>query len=579
MKKEEVQKVTLRDYLWILNDIKIPVLFLILIFVSHLISTFASMELSLFTGTMVDARGDVPIKELVSYCVSFLIIGLTAAASYIFSAFASEHVNLGIRTKLWQKIMYARQSCYDSDGGESLVSRVTADCDYASKLLTITVEILGILLSLILYVRRLYRLNVTLANAMMLLIPISMLFGWVYASLRFVIAQKTQAMLANTTTYLVERTHNINLIKTSNAQQEERDNGFQHFQEQYKTQIKTGLMTHFNTAMQWLFSILSLLIPFVVGASLVRDKVIRAGVVIAFYSLATTTGTTATNLINSIGSIRQANGALSRVISVLRMPDERGFTGATMDVPDQDIRISDISFAYGQKQVLNGVSCLIPKNKITAVIGHNGSGKSTLIKLLDRLNDPDGGVISFGGQNANEFDLHEWRKAFCLVAQDCPLIEGTIRENICYGCERPIDEEDLITVAKQARCYGFIQNLPQGFDTHIAQGGSNLSGGQRQCIAIARAIMNDPDYLLLDEATSNLDAQSERIVMEALQGLMKGRTTVIISHSLSTIRSADHVIVLNDGVVEQTGTPAEILAQSDNYLSKVIRRGKTCKSQ
>lgn len=578
MKKEKRQKVTLRDHLWILKGIKIPVLFLLLIFACQLVSTFASMELSLFTGTMVDAQGNVPTEELVAYCVSFMIIGLAAAANYIFSTFASEQVNLGIRTKLWRKIMYAKQSCYDSDGGESLVSRVTADCDYASKLLTISVEILGIMLSLAMYIRKLYKLNVKLANAMMLLIPISMLFGWVYAKLRFVIAQKTQAMLAGTTTYLVERTHNINLIKTSNAQQQERDNGVKHFQEQYKTQIKTGLMTHFYTAMQWLFSILSLLIPFVVGAALVNDKIIRAGVVIAFYSLSTTTGTTATNLINSIGSIRQANGALSRVISVLRLPDERNDTGVTMDIPDQDLRISNIGFAYGQKQVLDGVCCIIPKKKITAVIGRNGSGKSTLIKLLDRLNDPNEGIICFGEQDASEFDIHEWRKAFCLVAQDCPLIEGTIRENICYGCERSIDEEELVMVAKQARCYDFISKLPQGFDTHVAQGGSNLSGGQRQCIAIARAIMNDPDYLLLDEATSNLDAQSERMVMEALQELMKERTTVIISHSLATIRNADHVIVLNNGMVEQTGTPAEILAQTDNYLCKVIQRGESCKS-
>lgn len=577
MKKEKLQKVTIKDHLWVLKDIKIPVLFLLLIFVFHLISTYASMELSMFAGTAVDAQGNVPTKELLAYCTSFLIIGLAAAANYILGAFASERVNLGIRTKLWRKIMYAKQSCYDSDGGESLVSRVTADCDYASKLLTLAVDLLSIVLSLGLYIGKLYKLNVKMANAMMILIPISALFGWVYAKLRFVIAQKNQAMLAGTTTYLAERTHNLNLIKTSNAQQQERDNGVQHFQEQYKTQIKTGLMSNFYTAMQWLFSILSLLIPFLVGGALVKDKVIRAGVVIAFYSLASTTGTTATNVIDGIGSIRQANGALSRVISVLRLPDERNETGATMDVPDQDIRISNIGFAYGQKRVLDGVCCIIPKKKITAVIGSNGSGKTTLIKLLDRLNEPDEGVICFGVQDASTFDIHEWRKAFCLVAQDCPLIEGTIRENICYGCERSIDEEDLITVAKQARCYDFVSKLPLGFDSPVAQGGSNLSGGQRQCIAIARAIMNDPDYLLLDEATSNLDAQSERMVMEALQELMKGRTTVIISHSLATIRNADHVIVLNNGTVEQTGTPAEILAQTDNYLCKVIQRGEACR--
>jgi len=151
-------------------------------------------------------------------------------------------------------------------------------------------------------------------------------------------------------------------------------------------------------------------------------------------------------------------------------------------------------------------------------------------------------------------------------------MEGTVRENICYGCERPISKDELIKVAKQARVYDFVSELPDGFDSHVAPGGTNFSGGQRQLIAIARAIMNNPDYLLLDEATSNLDAANERIVMEALNELMKGRTTVIIAHSLSAIRNADHVIILRNGKIEGSGSPAEILNATDNYLSTVMGR-------
>ena len=248
-----------------------------------------------------------------------------------------------------------------------------------------------------------------------------------------------------------------------------------------------------------------------------------------------------------------------------------------MDDPDQDITFCDVNFSYQEdKQILKQLNCVIPKNKVTAIVGANGSGKSTMFKLLDRLYTPGEGTLMFGNVPAEEYDLHAWRKTFCLVAQGSPLMEGTVRENICYGCQRPISQEELIKVAKQARVYDFVSALPEGFDTRVAPGGTNFSGGQRQCIAIARAIMNNPDYLLLDEATSNLDAHSERMVLEALDELMRGRTTVVISHSLASIRNADHVIILKDGKVEASGAPAQVLQATDNYLQKVMQRRNAC---
>ena len=138
------------------------------------------------------------------------------------------------------------------------------------------------------------------------------------------------------------------------------------------------------------------------------------------------------------------------------------------------------------------------------------------------------------------------------------MIEGTVRENMCYGCRQDISDEKLLEIAKLSRVYDFVSKLPDKFETHVALGGANFSGGQRQCIAIARAMLNDPKYLLLDEATSNLDAQNEHAVLDALKELMKGRTTVIIAHSLASIRHADHVIVLHNGKVESMGAPAMI---------------------
>ena len=567
------EKASFQDYLWVLRGIRIPWLFIALIFVCVLVMTVASIGVSYFTGDMVDAQGNVPSAKLAVFALSYLAMALCVAGQTIFQEIAAQRINLGLRAKLWRKIIYTSQSSFDQDGGEALVSRVTADCDYASRLLTTLVGFASLAVSLAMVLVQMYRLSGTIFNAMMVLIPLSALVGWVYAKLRFLFAQRSQTMLARATTYLVERTRNLYLIKTENAQQKEVREGRERFREQYVMQIKTGLMEAFYACLQTVYSILSVLIPFLLGAKLVKDGVMTTGNVVTFYAVAGSAGMYFANVINAVGTIREANGALSRVILTMKQPDEQAKEGQALDVPDQDVSFEEVCFSYGEgKTVLESISCRIPKNEVTAVIGTNGSGKSTLFKLLDRLYEPQSGTLRFGNENAADYDVHSWRKAFCLVAQGSQLMEGTVRENICYGCERRVTEEELVKVAKQARVYDFVSKLPDGFDTGVAPGGSNFSGGQRQCIAIARAIMNNPDYLLLDEATSNLDAKSERIVMEALEELMRGRTTVVIAHSLATIRRADHVIVLRDGRVESSGDPKQILSTSGNHLGKVMGR-------
>lgn len=566
------ERVGIKEYFGIFKGIKIPWLFFIMIFVCTIGTTIAGMTVTYFTGDVVDASGEVPTAQLVSYAVGYILVGIFATGSLIFSGIASERINLGLRKKLWRKIIYTKQSCYDEDGGESLVSRVTTDCDFASKLFTTIVSFVSLAVSMGMYIVQMYQLSTRLANYMLILIPISALIGWGYTKLMYLISQKTQAMLSRTTTYLIERTRDLNLVKVANAQTEEVQAGADCFKEQYSMQLKTGLMNIFYVALQSLYNILSILIPFAVGAGLVANGYMTAGSVVVFYGFSSTVGTSFTNVISYCGEIKAANGALARVIKTFKLPDEQAETGIQLDEPDADITFEKVCFKYTDVPVLEDLTCEIPKHKVTAIIGANGSGKSTVFKLLERLYEPEDGVMSFGGTDVKEFSLHAWRKAFAMVAQDSPLMEGTIRESICYGCERDITEDELKEVAKRSGVYKFVVELEDGFDSKVLSGGTNFSGGQRQCIAIARAMMNNPDYLLLDEATSNLDVKSEKMVLTALNELMKNRTTIIIAHSLSAIRSADHVIILENGKVAGSGSPKEVLKRSDSYLAKVMNR-------
>ena len=204
MKKQkkpyQLEKASFQDYLWVLRGIRIPWLFIALIFVCVLVMTVASIGVSYFTGDMVDAQGNVPTAKLAVFALSYLAMALCVAGQTIFQEIAAQRINLGLRAKLWRKIIYTSQSSFDQDGGEALVSRVTADCDYASRLLTTLVGFASLAVSLAMVLVQMYRLSGTISNAMMVLIPLSALVGWVYAKLRFLFAQRSQTMLASATT-------------------------------------------------------------------------------------------------------------------------------------------------------------------------------------------------------------------------------------------------------------------------------------------------------------------------------------------------------------------------------------------
>jgi len=229
------------------------------------------------------------------------------------------------------------------------------------------------------------------------------------------------------------------------------------------------------------------------------------------------------------------------------------------------IDFKNVSFDYGQhKNILNNISFSLKSGEKIGLVGPSGGGKSTLLNLIPRFYDPASGTISIDNININECHLKDLRAHISLVSQDAFLFNGTIRENILYG-NLEATEQDLITAAKQAAAFDFIEALPDGFETQVGEGGGMLSGGQKQRIAIARAFLKDAPIVLLDEATSALDNESEAHVQTALQSLMHGRTTIIIAHRLSTITKCDRIFVLKEGTIHGEGTHKELLEKNALY--------------
>jgi subfamily B ATP-binding cassette protein MsbA len=247
-------------------------------------------------------------------------------------------------------------------------------------------------------------------------------------------------------------------------------------------------------------------------------------------------------------------------------------TSETPDLPDavrldgirSGIRIAKVSFSYGREPVLRDVSLDVKRGEMVAIVGATGSGKTTLADLLLRFYDPDAGAIEVDGVDLRRITRDSWLEHVAVVTQEPFLFAGTIRENIAYG--RPgASEAEQREAARVAHVDEFLGRLPQGWDTDVGDAGTLLSGGQRQRITIARAVLKNPEVLIFDEATSALDAKSERLVQEAIDGLLAGRTTFVIAHRLSTVRHADKIVVLERGAVAELGTHDELLAKRGRY--------------
>ncbi|GIV27490.1 MAG: multidrug ABC transporter ATP-binding protein [Bacteroidia bacterium] len=274
-----------------------------------------------------------------------------------------------------------------------------------------------------------------------------------------------------------------------------------------------------------------------------------------------------------IASIQRALGANDRLLQLMQQPVE----DVQINLPDNfiypkelkgDIEFMNVNFSYPSRkefQVLKNVSFQIKAGQKVALVGSSGSGKSTIAQLILRFYVPDSGLILVDGKNYVEYDLSFYRQHIAIVPQDTMLFGGTIYDNIRYG-NVFATEQEIIDAAKRANAYEFIMQFPDKFNTIVGDRGIQLSGGQRQRIAIARALLRNPSILILDEATSNLDAESEKLVQDALETLMKDRTSIIIAHRLSTIRNADKILVLKQGEIVQQGNYNELMADEDGFF-------------
>ena len=320
------------------------------------------------------------------------------------------------------------------------------------------------------------------------------------------------------------------------------------------------------------FSVALTLVAWFAARMLVNGELQRSQLV-QFAAFSAVVGASFAMFPELIASFQRALGATDRVREILQSDIEESTHGQVIEKLRGDIEVRHVNFAYPTRPdvtVLHDFDFKAAAGQRIALVGPSGAGKSTVVSLMFRFFDPDAGEILFDGVNIRDMQLKGLRRHLALVPQEVLLFGGSIRENIAYGKPGASDEE-IRLAARQANAEQFIDKLPEGYETIVGERGTQLSGGQRQRIAIARAILADPAILILDEATSSLDAESERLVQDALDKLMENRTSIIIAHRLSTVRRADQILVMSGGAIIERGTHDELAAKPGSLYGTLAK--------
>jgi subfamily B ATP-binding cassette protein MsbA len=408
-----------------------------------------------------------------------------------------------------------------------------------------------------------WRLCLLILVLLPLLVLVAKVFGRKLKSLSTSIQDHTAAM----STLIEEVISGIRIVKSFvQTQREETRFAAQVEQTLALTMRKAGVMAVFIPVISLLtFAAAAAVLWY--GGRQVIDGSVSPGDLFAFVLFAGILIGPFSSAARVFAQIREAQGATQRVFEILDTGSEVSDspTAATLSSVSGHIRAEHIGFAYDPRQpVLMDVSFEAKPGELVAIVGPTGAGKTTVMNLLHRFYDPTEGHITIDGHDLRQVTMDSWYRQIALVPQETILFGGTILDNIRYGDEKATQEE-VMAASHAAHAHDFIMSFPDQYQTIVGEKGINVSGGQRQRIAIARAIVKNPRILLLDEATSALDSESERLVQEALEQLMKGRTTFVIAHRLTTIQRADRILVLNKGHLVETGTHAELMSHKGLY--------------
>ena len=482
---------------------------------------------------------------------------------YLFVNF-TEHTLANLRLALYSNLVKLPMSFFSQKRVGELNSRISSDITQIQDTLTSTIaEFLRQFILIIGGVLLLANESIKLTLLMLSVVPLVAVAAVIFGRFIRKYSKSVQDKVAESQIIVEETMQGISIVKAfaNDWYEIARYNG--KIKEVVTIAIKGGKYRGYFASFI-IFCLFGAIVAVVwFGVRLSISGEMSVGQLISFVLYSTFVGASFGGIAELYAQIQKAIGATERVFELLDESPEKinSVQNAVTQKIKGDVTFKNVGFSYPSRKeikVLKDVNFTAQFGQKIAIVGPSGTGKSTIASLLLRFYNIDSGEILVDGKNIYDFDLEQLRGNMSIVPQDVILFGGTIKENIAYG-KPDATEAEIVLAAKQANAYNFVESFPEKFETLVGERGIKLSGGQRQRIAIARALLKNPSILILDEATSSLDSESEKLVQEALEILMEGRTSIIIAHRLSTIRSADQILVLDNGTISEQGTHQELI--------------------
>lgn len=565
------QKVTLsqafKEFIWPRR--KIVFLGLLLIVISRLASLVLPGA-SKFLMDDVIVKKDIHMLWILLAVVAGSII-VQSITSYLLTKLLSveaQHLISLLRIKVQKKILSLPVSYFDNNKSGALVSRIMNDVEGVRNLVgTGLVQLIGGLLTSVISLVLLIRISPMMT--FYVLVPVAIFAVVALKAFTYIrpIFKMRGVINADVTGRLTESINGVRVIKGFNAEEQE-NKSFEKGVEQLFLNVKKSLTSTaiITSSATLLLGLASAGIMGIGGYMIIQGQ-LTFGEFLAFTLYLGFMIAPIVQMSNIGSQLTEAFAGLDRTEEIMNMDpeDDKAVRIIPLNVLKGDIQFQDVCFAYEEgKEVISGISFDAPAGSVTALVGSSGSGKTTIASLAATFITPDSGKITIDGTDLSKVILSDYRQYLGVVLQDDFLFEGTIRENILFA--RPdADEKRMASAVKSAYVNEFTDRFEKGLDTVIGERGVKLSGGQRQRIAIARAILADPKIIILDEATSSLDTESESLIQQSLNELMRGRTTFVIAHRLSTIRKADQILVIESGEIKERGNHDDLIAKQGRY--------------
>ena len=489
--------------------------------------------------------------------------------SEITSNFVTETIKREIKIDIFSHLEKLPINYFKKNKLGDTLSKLTNDTTSLGRIGFIIFDMFKEFLTVLILTGRMFQVDYILALVSLILLPLIIRVVRKYTKKIRKYGRERQDTTGKVTAFTQETLSGIFVIKAFNNTDfvidKYKDLTKEEFEQAYKT---TKIKAKVSPINEVITTFMVLLVVLYGGYQILVTKKITSGDLISFVTALGLMHQPLKRLISKNNDLQDSLPSADRVVEIFDEKIETDVFGEAVkfDEKIQNIKFENVNYKYddSNEYVLKNVNLNVKAGEIVAFVGKSGSGKTTLVNLLARFFNTDEGSVTVNGVNVKNIPLKIYRNKFAIVPQETFLFGGTIKENISFGKE--VTDEEIITAAKMANAYNFIQeDLPNKFETEVGERGALLSGGQKQRIAIARALIKNPEIMILDEATSALDSESEKLVQEALDSLMEGRTTFVIAHRLSTIVRADKIVVMEDGEIKEMGTHSELIAMNGIY--------------